>query len=479
LEGFQRVVYKAGGKGPDFLHQHNIDEDLAITPFFKGERTTTDNKHKEHLPELKQTVEKTDASTSSVNNDSKFIDNSCSEEETETQTDPSSPKKSPKVIKNNKKLTDHRAVNTKAILERIQKNKEEQNRHQRNLSKVTLDAPSILHLKEQGIEFNDTEWQDIPPWSQITSIYGDEPVILGLETCKEYQNSVPAEDRVVAPARNFNTGTNLFSYFFGKNCQGLSDRQVVQVPWGKHNLAKARLDGYRVDHAKYYNLSLESVLPVVLTRHPVSWMFRYVLLALFRSSSFLLHLLTDNFLYCSTCRHSYAAYWNHTDKNCPHLYNENKSKFNTIHVAYGYRMIPGKKYHLHRTLVHFWKEWYQSYAGNLPFPRVIVRLEDIVYQPAKVLSKLCECAGGIQTRSKMLVPEESVKVRRDRMRNKTGLPGSLVRGKETAGLVKAWKEHASIHKLWDRISHVDKSIVQEVLPEGKGLLQLFNYKNGG
>ena len=107
-------------------------------------------------------------------------------------------------------------------------------------------------------------------------------------------------------------------------------------------------------------------------------------------------------------------------------------------------------------------------------------LEDIVYHPKKVLSQLCDCAGGIpRPKNEVLIPEESVKVKRDRMRNKTGLPGSLVRGTETAGWLKAWKDHAKISELWDRISPADQHVVKQVLNDNDGLMKLFNYKTRG
>ena len=184
----------------------------------------------------------------------------------------------------------------------------------------------------------------------------------------------------------------------------------------------------------------------------------------------------------STCRHSYGAHWNHTQDNCPHLRNEDPKDprlLVNVFVSYGYKRTQ-RRYYQHRSLIHFWKEWYQSYANDsLPFPRLIVRLEDIVYQPDKVLNKLCECAGGIRRQDQIYVPEESVKIRRDRLRNKTGLPGSLVRGKETAGLLKAWKDHAKIAELWDRMTPADQNVVKQVLNDDEGLMQLFHYKMEG
>lgn len=345
-------------------------------------------------------------------------------------------------------------------------------RQEKKLPALPDDKVSLLKLREQGIEVPPEEWDDIPDWSTIQNAFGEEPVVLGMERCQAYRDAVPPQNRSVAPAGNFNTGTNLFSVFFNHNCQGLAQKPLLQVPWGKHNLGMARIDDYQINKTRYQEFKNDWILPVVLVRHPISWMF-------------------------STCKHSYAAHWNHTKENCPHLVREEiplhrnqQTKYlpramYKVHVAYGYKRTD-RKYHLHSSLVHFWKEWIESFtAPDFPFPRLIVRLEDIVYQPLKVLSKICQCAGGKQRPGgKIAMPEESVKVKRDRMRNKTGLPGSLVRGNasDTAGLLKAWKDHASIPKLWERMAAKDQRLVRQVLmteEESSSILDLLHYKMEG
>lgn len=60
----------------------------------------------------------------------------------------------------------------------------------------------------------------IPPWSQIVQNFGtsDEPIILGLEHCQAYRDATPFEDRAVAPAGMFSTGTNVFQDLMALNC---------------------------------------------------------------------------------------------------------------------------------------------------------------------------------------------------------------------------------------------------------------------
>ena len=40
-----------------------------------------------------------------------------------------------------------------------------------------------------------------------------------------------------------------------------------------------------------------------------------------------------------------------------------------------------------------WDDWYCEYY-DADFPRLMVRLEDLVFRPAEVLERICACAGG-------------------------------------------------------------------------------------
>lgn len=227
----------------------------------------------------------------------------------------------------------------------------------------------------------------------------------------------------------------------------------MQVMWGKHNVAQARAQNFRLNKTQYEGFENEEVLPVVMVRHPLSWMF-------------------------STCRHPYAAHWKHSEENCPNLVNKNATRKQLVplRVKYGWNQ-GGRNYTRYPSLIHLWKRWYQSYLKDIPFsefPRLVVRLEDIVYQPEKVMSKICECAGGTR-KAIVKVPELSVKVSRERMRRQMGLNGTLTGGKETAGLLTAWIEHASIPALWDRMTTQDKIVVSKVL-HGDDSIQRLKYK---
>jgi hypothetical protein len=59
-----------------------------------------------------------------------------------------------------------------------------------------------------------------------------------------------------------------------------------------------------------------------------------------------------------------------------------------------YSKEPYLKYK-HASLAHFWNAWNDEYVHNRTssFPRLVVRLEDLVFHAEKVVPQLCECAG--------------------------------------------------------------------------------------
>ncbi len=92
-------------------------------------------------------------------------------------------------------------------------------------SDVVVDGGSVERtiqvLISMGVHPDELADQaDIPPWSQIVENFGtsDEPVILGLEHCQEYRDTTAFQDRAVAPAGMFSTGTNVFQALMADNC---------------------------------------------------------------------------------------------------------------------------------------------------------------------------------------------------------------------------------------------------------------------
>jgi hypothetical protein len=64
-------------------------------------------------------------------------------------------------------------------------------------------------LQDAGVQDIDAaSIAKLPTWSQVRALYGDKPVVYGLETCERFRNNIPKDDASVATAGLFNTGTN-------------------------------------------------------------------------------------------------------------------------------------------------------------------------------------------------------------------------------------------------------------------------------
>lgn len=65
-----------------------------------------------------------------------------------------------------------------------------------------LDVPTILSL---------------PTWESVTKLYGDGPVVIGLETCQQFRDTIPLDDASIGTA-----GTKVYTYFECRNgCENL------------------------------------------------------------------------------------------------------------------------------------------------------------------------------------------------------------------------------------------------------------------
>jgi hypothetical protein len=64
-------------------------------------------------------------------------------------------------------------------------------------------------LEDAGVDDIDVaSIAKLPTWSQVVKLYGDKPVVYGLETCERFRNTIPKDDASVGTAGLFNTGTN-------------------------------------------------------------------------------------------------------------------------------------------------------------------------------------------------------------------------------------------------------------------------------
>ena len=80
--------------------------------------------------------------------------------------------------------------------------------------------PLLAILREAGVtEFDAASVAKLPTWQQVVSLYGEGPVVVGLDTCQAFRDNIPADDASIGPAGLFNTGTNPFAMYLAANCQ--------------------------------------------------------------------------------------------------------------------------------------------------------------------------------------------------------------------------------------------------------------------
>lgn len=85
-------------------------------------------------------------------------------------------------------------------------------------------------------------------------------------------------------------------------------------------------------------------------------------------------------------KQSYTAKWPHR-KQCPNLkvdgeWNEVTTKFAEGRVEKS------------TSLAHLWNDWYGLYINKAKYPRLIVRMEDLVFHAQETTTIVCECVGG-------------------------------------------------------------------------------------
>jgi len=209
----------------------------------------------------------------------------------------------------------------------------------------------------------------LPKWSSVSKLYGDKPVILGLERCEEFRMQTNPIDASIGTAGMFNTGTNPMSMYISNNMKMPNNRKDRaggtrwQVPWGKHRLASEKLTNTAGHDAK---VNKTNVLPVVMVRDPYNWM-------------------------QSMCRHNYEARWPHR-KECPNLA---KPKLQNDGTARKTPMMLKYKPPIYfDSLADYWGQWYKEYL-EADYPRLIVRFEDIQFHAKELIEVIGQCAGAV------------------------------------------------------------------------------------
>lgn len=183
-----------------------------------------------------------------------------------------------------------------------------------------------------------------------------------------FREKVPKKDRILGVAGLFNTGTNLLDTQMRKNIK-LPHASLWQVPWGKHRMEEVKWNHTAAGMAKH---DKDHVLPVVILRDPFAWL-------------------------QSMCAHPYAAAWRHGPHHCPNLVpsDGDRQQYKVLpHESFAVTIKFDKQMVYHYTsLVHLWSEWYRQYL-TADYPVLLIRFEDLVFQPVTVLREIADCVDG-------------------------------------------------------------------------------------
>lgn len=284
--------------------------------------------------------------------------------------------------------------------------------------------PLIRILRHANVTINKDEndpvyrdlYQRLPDWSQVQERFGKGPKIVGLDRCAAFNAKTPPKYRAMAPAGPFNSGTNFLNSLLLENCyvpppEGRTKHSSItgilwQVPWGKHQSPRFR-DSHRHKSLEKVTRSLdmgvnEYTLPIVMVRDPFIW-------------------------FQSMCKVRYAAHWYHiVPDHCPNFipnhverewfhkskselgrhYNGDVWKIDNVNEKANFTLDNTKgpipvwvryksETRNHASLAHMWLEWYEEYF-TADWPRLMVRLEDLVFYPHETLRQICECFEGAQ-----------------------------------------------------------------------------------
>ena len=135
---------------------------------------------------------------------------------------------------------------------------------------------------------------------------------------------------------------------------------------GKHTDLVFR-DKHSTEHAQ--SINKDDLLPVVTIRNVWTWM-------------------------QSMCHNPYTARWPHANQ-CPNLRlpptrdnSLDDTEWNNVTVTYG----AGKE--SYQSLLHLWNDWYAAYLQTSSFPRLVIRIEDLVFHTQATIDQVCQCVGG-------------------------------------------------------------------------------------
>uniref|UniRef100_A0A7R9ZST0 Sulfotransferase domain-containing protein n=1 Tax=Craspedostauros australis TaxID=1486917 RepID=A0A7R9ZST0_9STRA len=334
------------------------------------------------------------------------------------------------------------------LLEKHQrKQHQQQHHHQQQLYSTKSQVvdgekgPILKMLSEAGVHvdpINDKElYDELPTWEEVVGLYGDKPVIYGLDRCQPFQDHSDRADHFVSTAGTFNTGTNLMAELLIGNCHmpdrmkkyGAINRGVRwQVPWGKHTPPGD--EQFRQEHktSKDKDIDATNILPAVTVRDPLTWL-------------------------GSMCKHEYATYWRHSREDCPNF------NYRVLDARIQYAQFERN----HESVLHHWNDFYNEYL-DVKFDRLIVRFEDLLFHTKEVTQQVCHCAGGAMRKDgRFVYIQDSAK------------KGKTAHGSARTGFLDAIIKYGTLAKRYASYSRKsDLEYIHEHVD--KNLMSIFNYQ---
>lgn len=323
---------------------------------------------------------------------------------------------------------------------------------------LVKDALGIKSFEEINDDY-ERMIEQLPNVSQIIQLYGAKPVVYGLETCREFQNTGDPSQHFLATAGTFNTGTNMMSELLIANCY-MPARYAKyhtagvrwQVIWGKHTpitnetyrqihktgLFMENTTSHIIPPQHHDELLADNVFPAVMIRDPYQWM-------------------------RSMCRHDYAARWYRDGKNplhCPNLIQMNHR--NNVTESVPVRIYYKDFIQHHHSLVYFWNDWYRDYV-HAKFPRLMIRYEDMIFHPKTITKLVCTCAGG-----QMKYPDDQFIYITDSAKK------GKAHGNDKTGYLEALVKYGTDIHRYDGYNLDDLSYTKQHL--NSDIMQLFQYQ---
>jgi hypothetical protein len=222
----------------------------------------------------------------------------------------------------------------------------------------------VCNLLKAGKEdWSEADCDSLPFWTEVEHLYGQDPVIFGLDTCADFRKAYKAVGKLPRPRVGglFNTGTNAFVDALMRNLEALGDRLDYNLMLGKHSSLKFKA----ANNSEWLS---PDVLPIILVRDPYRW-------------------------FASMCKLPYKAAWMPgLERHCPNLVPSAQERAMAKYRNISTFEVQVRNQERYASLADMWTSWYQQYI-DADFPRLIIRLEDTLFHLEKVLAAVLDCLG--------------------------------------------------------------------------------------